>query len=75
MKIKMIMKKNHFYKKKNRIWSNGLAVKALDSQSRGSAFKTLGGSKVVSAFHPLEVEKMSSRNFWGLSGEKQTVSS
>ena len=29
--------------------------------------KTLGGSKVGSAFHLFEVNKMSTRNFWELS--------
>ena len=37
--------------------------------------KPLGGSKVDSAFHPSEVGKMSTRNFWELSGQKQTASS
>ena len=32
--------------------------------------KPLGGSKVDSAFHPPEVDKMSTRNFWELSGKK-----
>ena len=32
--------------------------------------KPLGGSKVDSAFHPSEVDKMSIRNFWELSGKK-----
>ena len=36
-----------------------LVVKALDSQSR---------DPVDSAFHPSEVDKMSIRNFWELSG-------
>ena len=31
--------------------------------------KPLGGSKVDSAFHPFEVDKVSTRNFWGLSGK------
>ena len=44
-------------------WSNGLVVKALDSQSRSPVFKT-------TAFHPSEVDKMSTRNFWELSGKK-----
>ena len=43
--------------------SNGLVVKMLDSQSVGPVFKTLGGSKVDSAFHPSKVDKMSARNF------------
>ena len=49
----------------------GLVVKTLDSQSRGGpCSKPLGGSKVDSAFHPSEVDKMSTRNFWELSGKK-----
>ena len=32
--------------------------------------KPLGGSKVNSAFHPSEVDKMSTRNIWELSGKK-----
>ena len=32
--------------------------------------KPLGGSKVDSAFHPSEVDKMSTWNFWELSGKK-----
>ena len=32
--------------------------------------KPLGGSEVDSAFHPSEVVKMSTRNFWELSGKK-----
>ena len=32
--------------------------------------KPPGGSKVDSAFHPSEVGKMSTRNFWELSGKK-----
>ena len=32
--------------------------------------KPLGGSKVDSAFHPSEVDKVSTRNFWGLNGKK-----
>ena len=50
--------------------SNGLVVKVLDSQSRGPEFKTTGGSKVNSGFHPSYVNEMSTRNFWGLSGKK-----
>ena len=42
-------------------------VKALDSQSRGPVFKTtLSGSKVDSAVHPSDVDKMSTRDFWEL---------
>ena len=32
--------------------------------------KPLGGSKDDSAFHPSEVNKMSTRNFWELSVKK-----
>ena len=32
--------------------------------------KPLGGSKVDSAFHPSNVDKMTTRNFWELSGKK-----
>ena len=32
--------------------------------------KPLGGSKVDSAFHPSEVDKMSTSNFWELNGKK-----
>ena len=52
------------------VWvrSNGLVVKALDSQSPRS--KPLGGSKVDSALHPFEVDKKSTKNFWELSNKK-----
>ena len=55
-------------------WDNGLVVKVLDSQHINSCSKPMGGSKVDSAFHPSEVGKMSTRNFWELSGKKQTAS-
>ena len=42
-------------------WSKG---------SEGSVFKPLGGFKVNSAFRPSKVDKMSTRNFWELSGKK-----
>ena len=44
--------------------SDGLMGKALDSQSRGPVLK------VDSAFHPSKVDKVSTRNFWGLIGKK-----
>ena len=34
-----------------------------------SCSKPLGGSKFNSTFHPSEVDKVSTRNFWGLSGK------
>ena len=51
-------------------WNNDLAVKALDSQTRGPRSKPLDGSKVDSAFQPSKVNKMSTRNFWELRGKK-----
>ena len=33
--------------------------------------KPLGGSKVDSAFHPSEIGKMSTRNFWELTGKSK----
>ena len=35
--------------------------------------KPLGGSKVDSAFHPSKVDKMSTKNFWELSGKKKPI--
>ena len=36
--------------------------------------KPVGGLKVDSAFHPSVVDQISTRNSWGQSGKKQTVS-
>ena len=44
-------------------WSNRLFLVC-------SIIVTLGGSKVDSAFHASEVDKMSTRFFWELSGKK-----
>ena len=52
------------------ISSNGLVVKALDSQSKGSLFKTTGWLEGGLALYPSEVDKTSSRNFWEISGKK-----
>ena len=49
--------------------NNGLVVKVLDYQSRGPVFKTTGWL-LDSAFHPSEVDKMSTRKFWELNGKK-----
>ena len=49
--------------------NNDLVVKALDPQSRDPDSKPLGSSKVYSAFHPSDVNKMSTRIF-GKSGKK-----
>ena len=50
----------------------GWVVKALDSQSNPGvpSSKQMGGSKVNSAFHPFDVDYMSTRNFYELSGKK-----
>ena len=55
---------------------SGQVVQALNSQSRGPVLMggfnvdSMGGFKVDSAFHPFEVDKMSTRDFWELSGKK-----
>ena len=36
--------------------------------------KPQGSSKVNSAFHPYEVDQLSTRNFWGLNGKRKTIS-
>ena len=54
---------------KKRLVQDGLVVKALDYQSRGPVFKTTGWL-LDSAFHPSEVDKMSTRKFWELNGKK-----
>ena len=54
----------------SKIWSNGVMVNMLDSQCRYPAFKTTGCSKVDPGFHIFEVNKMSTRSFWELSGKK-----
>ena len=43
---------------------------SLDSQSRAPVFKTSVWLQVGSAFHPSEVDKTSTRNFWELNGKK-----
>ena len=45
-------------------------VKALDSSLGVPCSKPLDGSMVNSAFHPSEVDKLSTRNFWELNGKK-----
>ena len=52
------------------LWSNGLVVKALDFNPGVLCSKPLGASKVDSAFHPSEVDQMSTRIFWELGGKK-----
>ena len=41
-----------------------------DCEKQKILSKPLDGSKVDSAFHPSEVNKMSTRNFWELGGKK-----
>ena len=52
--------------------SDGLVVKALDIQFGAPCSNPLGGSMVNLnlAFQPSEVDKMSTRNIWELSGKK-----
>ena len=45
-------------------------LKLLVTELFKSVTEPLGGSKVDSAFHPSEVDKMSTRNSWELSGKK-----
>ena len=59
----------HYFQKIN-INRSGSVVKLLDSQSRVLCSKPLGCSEVDSALHPSEVDKMSTRDFWELSGKK-----
>ena len=49
---------------------DGLVVKVLDSIPGVPFSKPLCGSKVDSAFHPSEVNIMSTGNFWELSVKK-----
>ena len=42
-------------------------ARALNYQSQGPKFKT-NSLKVDLAFHPSEVDQMTTRNSWGLSG-------
>ena len=50
----------------------GLVVKALDSQSNAGvpSSKQMDDSKFNSAFHPFDLDYMSTRNFYELSGKK-----
>ena len=50
--------------------SDGLVVKALDIQFGAPCSNPLGGSMVNLDFQPSEVDKMSTRNIWELSGKK-----
>ena len=45
-------------------------VKHFCKEVRVPCSRPPGGSKVDSAFHPPEVDKMSTRKFWELSGKK-----
>ena len=45
-------------------------VKVLDSHPEAPCSKSLGGSKVDATFHLSEVDKVSTKNFWGLSDKK-----
>ena len=52
------------------LWGNGLVVKVLDSQSKGSVFKTAGWLQGPLGLQASEVDKISTRNFWELIGKK-----
>lgn len=52
------------------VYSNGLTVKRLDSKSRGPGLKPFGDFKVDSGFYLSEVDQMSNRISWELSGKK-----
>ena len=55
--------------------SNGLVwLRCLIPNPGGPGSKPLEGSKVHSAVHPSEVNKISTRNLWELSGEKEIAS-
>ena len=47
--------------------SNDLVVKVFDPNPGIPGSKPLGGSKVNSAVHRSEVDKISTRNFWEFS--------
>ena len=47
-----------------------LSVTSVTGVTGVPCSKPLGGSEVDSAFHPSEVDKMSTRNFLELSGKK-----
>ena len=47
-----------------------LVLQLLNFQCGVLNSKPLGGSKVNTVFHLSEVDQMSARSFWGLSGKK-----
>lgn len=50
---------------------DGLLVRALDSQFCGPRFNTpQAGSKIISVFHPPEVDQMNTKNSLKFSGKK-----
>ena len=56
----------YFYLKLSISWSNDLVVKVLDSQSRGTVFKTTGWLQG----HPSKVDKNEDQEFLGTCGKK-----
>ena len=62
----VIIGKSVFQEKNSRF----LVVKTLDSLSRVPSSNPLDGFKLDSAFHPSEVNKLSSRNFLERNGKK-----
>ena len=62
----------HLWKIYNIYLETGIEASAFYIPDPGvMCSKLLGGSKVDSAFHPFKVDKMSTRNFWQLSGKKR----
>ena len=49
---------------------NDLVLQLLNFQCGVLSSKPLGGSKVNTVFHLSEVDQVSARSFWGLSGKK-----
>ena len=55
---------------KTKLFSLLYFVMILTNEIRVLCSKPLGGFKVDSAFHSFEIDKMSTKNFWELSGKK-----
>ena len=50
------------------LWSNGLVVSTMNSQSKGPGYETSVWLQGWSfwGFHPSKIDQMSASNFWGL---------
>ena len=62
------------WKKTKNVWTvykrNAIVSRHWIPNPGGPCSNPLGGSKIDSAFHPSEVDKMSTRDFWKLSSKK-----